>query len=115
MTPLVLWIPGNPVPKGRPRFTNGRVLTDAKTREAEETFQWRLRQAKAKPFSGPVKVEMHFHRSDKRRADLDNLVKLAWDSMNGLCYGDDSQVIELHAVLERGHNEPGTWLKVSPA
>lgn len=34
--------------------------------------------------------------------------------MNGVCYQDDSQIVELHAVLERGCSEPGTWLKVSP-
>lgn len=115
MKPLILWVPGNPVSKGRPRFANGHVHTDAKTRDAEEELKWRLRAANARPFAGPVKLEMHFHRGDNRRADLDNLLKLVWDSMNGLCYEDDSQVVEVHAILERGHDEPGTWLKVSHA
>lgn len=114
MTPLIVWIPGQPVPKGRPRLGNGHVFTPAKTREAEETFKWRLKAAKAKLFDMPVKVEMHFHRSDNRLCDLDNLVKLCWDAMQGVCYQDDSQIVELHAVLERGCSEPGTWLKVSP-
>lgn len=115
MISQILQIKGNPVPKGRPRFTNGRVLTDAKSRAAEESFKWHLKAAGAKKFEGPVKVELHFHRSDKRRCDLDNLIKLAWDSMNGVCFADDSQIVELHAVLERGHDDPGTWLKVSAA
>lgn len=115
MIPYVIQIAGNPATKGRPRFSNGRVHADSKTREAEEAFKWHLKAAGARKFSGPVKVELHFHRADKRRVDLDNLIKLAWDSMNGICFEDDSQIVELHAVLERGHDEPGTWLKVSPA
>lgn len=115
MMPVIVQIKGNPTPKGRPRFTNGRVLTDEKSRVAETDFKWQLKAARVPKFAGPVKVELHFHRKDKIRCDLDNLIKLAWDAMNGLVYDDDSQVVELHAVLERGHEEPGTWLKVSHA
>lgn len=114
MTPLVLWIPGNPAVKKRPRFANGRAITDAVTRQAEEDFRWRLRVARVKPFEGDLKVEMHFHRQDNRRCDIDNLVKLAWDAMNGFVWKDDSQVLEVRAVLERGSDEAGTWLKISP-
>lgn len=115
IVPLVVWIPVNPVPKGRPRFANGVTYTDKKTKEAEETIQWWLRKHKAKRLEGPVKIELHFHRADRRRADIDNLQKTILDAMNGICFKDDSQIVELHSILERGHDEPGIWLKVSAA
>ena len=112
MTPLILWIPGNPVPKGRPRFSNGVTHTDSKTRQAEETIQWRLKKERVKPFEGELSVEIHFHRADRYRCDIDNLQKLVLDSFNGFVWKDDSQIVELKSVLERGQKEPGTWVKV---
>lgn len=44
---------------------------------------------------GPVKVTLHWHRS-RRSGDLDNRAKVIFDALNGLVWGDDAQVVELH-------------------
>jgi Holliday junction resolvase RusA-like endonuclease len=67
---------------------------------------------RVKPFEGDIAVEMHFHRADKRRCDVDNLQKLLLDACNGILWKDDSQIVEIKAVLERASDEPGTWMKV---
>lgn len=43
----------------------------------------------------PVRVEIEVTPPDRRRRDLDNTLKAILDSMQGLVYQDDSQVVEL--------------------
>lgn len=47
-------------------------------------------------YAGPVAVTMHVYR-ERKAGDLDNRVKLTLDSLNGHAWGDDAQVVELHA------------------
>jgi crossover junction endodeoxyribonuclease RusA len=45
---------------------------------------------------GGVRVDINIHPPDRRKRDLDNLLKSLLDSLNGKAYGDDSQVDEIH-------------------
>lgn len=45
--------------------------------------------------SGPVRVTMTWYRS-KKMGDLDNRAKVVFDALNGLVWGDDAQVVEIH-------------------
>ena len=47
-------------------------------------------------YAGPVAVTLHVYR-ERKAGDLDNRVKLTLDSLNGHAWGDDAQVVELHA------------------
>ena len=44
-----------------------------------------------------------FFKGEKRRIDLDNLIKPVLDSFNGLVYKDDTQIFKLTA--EKKYNE----------
>ena len=44
------------------------------------------------PFDGPVKVVVEFWKAKRGRPDLDNLVKLVTDALNGVAYRDDEQI-----------------------
>jgi Holliday junction resolvase RusA-like endonuclease len=113
-----LVIPGAPVGKGRPRFGKGRTYTDKATILAEKDVRavWREGGSHRLP-DGPVVAHIHIccerpqsHFTSKgalsatgrrspfpvRKPDLDNAAKLLLDSLNGLAYRDDSQVVELH-------------------
>ena len=48
----------------------------------------------ALPLTGPVAVVLAWHRA-ARRGDLDNRAKVALDSVRGLLYADDKQVVRL--------------------
>ena len=110
-------IPGEPTAKGRPQFFNGHAVTPLKTRKAEEAAAeaWAM-QAGFIPITGPVKMDIAFfletpqswsrkkqaaaNRREIRpvkRPDLDNLVKLIQDALNGLAYQDDKQIQEINA------------------
>lgn len=105
-------VPGDPVAKGRPRFGPSGTYTPAKTVAAEEALAWQLKRACRKPTSEPVAIVLEFRCKTRRRADIDNLIKLVLDAANGIVYDDDQQVIDLTASVIRGCDHPGTFIRV---
>ena len=124
---IVFTVAGTPVGKGRPRtrVVGGKfaqVYTDTKTRNAEESFLAQALWCKpVEPLTKPLRVEMTFtqtpaeSKSKKFKAaalageekptkkpDIDNLVKLVLDALNGVFFADDKQVVELEAVKKYG-------------
>lgn len=92
-----------PTPKGRPRLGKYGTYTPAKTKAAEEAIQWAWH---GKPMEGPLKVSLRFYfKRPKKclkcykdtRPDIDNLVKLVCDALNGLAWKDDGQIVILEA------------------
>jgi len=101
-------VPGDPVPKGRPRIgKNGNVYTPARTAEYEDEVgnAWVGEGPRPPQFAGGVRV---FVRVKERvhAADLDNYVKVVLDALNGLAWADDKQVEVIHATIERCHPHP---------
>lgn len=112
-------IPGEPVPKGRPRVTKqGIAYTPKKTREYEalvkESF---LSQVDQEPMEGPVRFAAAFYFKIPKsyteaqvkeiesgemlkttKPDLDNCIKSITDALNGLAYKDDSQIVRIIAA-----------------
>ena len=114
---------GKPIPKGRPRMTRaGRSYTPPKTKRAERHIRTvSALHAPSRPLEGRLSVELEFvfeaakSWTKKKRAaansgalphtirpDLDNLIKLALDSLNGLVWQDDTQVAEIKASKHYG-------------
>lgn len=102
-----------PVAKGRPRFWNGRTLTDKKTRAFEKNialFASSLRPKEILTQALSVSIDFYFAKppSVRRdhvtvRPDLDNLTKAILDSLNGIYWVDDSQIVELECKKLYGH------------
>ena len=109
-------IEGAPIGKQRPRIVKGHAYTPAKTKQWESQIAWAARIAMGANdlLRGNVAVRMCFWRKDKRRVDLDNLCKAALDSINGICVSDDSQVVELCALLIRSASWEGCEIEIKP-
>lgn len=125
--------PRDIVGKLRPRFTrSGCTYTPAKTRKAEMAVRDEFRKVCGErwaKFGGPVKVSISYSRQlaksnpkfwafrqDLGKPDLDNVAKLVLDSLNGLAYADDSQVVEIRmAKCERRPSGTGNLLHVAVA
>lgn len=54
-------------------------------------------QVRARPLEGAVSVSISVFRK-ARRGDLDGFLKLILDSLQGVAFENDSQVVELHAM-----------------
>ena len=57
---------------------------------------WIVRASGMSVLDGDIVVTMRFYRA-RKSGDLDNRIKLLLDSLQGVAYHDDKQVIELHA------------------
>lgn len=94
-------IDGEPMSKARPRVVNGHAYTPEQTRIAEERIGWLFRQVT--PSHRPSTIEsggrygvmaLFFHATRQRR-DIDNMLKLILDGLNGIAWQDDTQVTEI--------------------
>jgi len=136
---VVFNIPGQPVPKGRPKFARRgahvSTYTPAKTASYENLVKMAATQAMAgaEPNAGPVALTLTLNLqipaswSNKRRAlaaagsiaatkkpDADNVLKGIKDGCNGIVWRDDAQVVRIH--IEKRYSEtPGALVKVMTA
>lgn len=120
---VMMKIYGEPVAKGRPRFTRqGRAYTPAKTKGYEDEIKSIALGAMAgrEPLETPVAAYVYItyaipeSYSKKRKADclegrerpkkndIDNVCKAILDACNGIVYLDDKQVCDLHATKRFG-------------
>lgn len=58
---------------------------------------WAAKLAYPEPLQGQLRAEYTFGFADKRRRDVDDYIKLAQDSLTGICFDDDRQIIQLCA------------------
>ena len=129
------FVPGEPMGKARPRLgRNGRVYTPDATRKREQEIA-RLWWSPPIPIEIPVAVRVTaFYSRPKdhilsdgvslsakgkrgpvpmRTPDLDNVVKLALDALNGVAFRDDRQVQSVEATRWwAGDDGPGILIQV---
>lgn len=134
---VTLIIPGIPIAKGRPRFTNiggfMRAYTPKKTRDYENFVASIALKAMERipPFDCPIKVlataylpipQMSMKKiSDAiagyilpaKKPDLDNLAKAALDACNGIVWRDDALICSL-LVKKRYATNPRLELTIKP-
>jgi len=108
-----LTIPGNPIPKARPRVVNGVAYTPERTKEWEAlvrdqaALQWH-----GEPLRGPLGLTAHFYRRTRHVVDLDNLVKSLTDALQGVCYTNDWQIIRIEATKAINADDPGVEIEI---
>lgn len=93
-------ISGEPLPKQRPRFNGNRAYTPQTTKDYEIHVGYAAKRAMVSNslILGDCSLSATFYRKDKRRADLDNLLKAIKDACNGIVWQDDKQVVEYGKV-----------------
>lgn len=92
------------------KFQN-RMVPSAEATAYKEQVGWLCAAAGIQPFTGNVCVSLDFHRPAKR-GDLDNLLKVVFDSLNGWAYVDDKQIVEIHAMRHEGKDDPRVEISI---
>lgn len=130
-------IPGNPIAKKRPRFARrGKFMAAINDQQTEEgKFLLLAREQINEQLSGPLVVSCKFVMSRPKghygagrnsgilkpsapqhhvgKPDMDNLIKFAWDCLNGAAWGDDAQIVSMLAWKRYGEN-PRTEVTITP-
>jgi len=78
------------------RTFRNRILISKQGREYRKTVLEERKKAPFEMLMGPVRVEIEAFRPDKRKRDLDNLLKASLDALtHAEIFEDDSQIIDL--------------------
>jgi len=77
------------------RYTSTGVYVSEAAENYKATVKLRALLQRMAPFAGEVAMYVHVYRQ-RKAGDLDNFAKVLGDSLNGVAYHDDSQVVELH-------------------
>lgn len=91
-------VEGEPTSKARARFTrNGYAYTPERTKLAERKVADAFKMARKldKDEEATYGVMCVFFCGIRQRRDVDNMMKLILDGLNGIAWEDDSQVVEL--------------------
>lgn len=129
--PLVFDVMGDPVGKARPRVVGGHAYTPDKTAAYEDRIRLAYKRAvKDRPeeertfgmdaqlsltvsafYRMPKRVNkelreamMSFRERPRKKPDLDNILKVVADALNGLAYHDDSQIVSMSATKYWSHD-----------
>lgn len=134
---IVFEVPGEPRGKGRPRFTKeGHAYTDSETRAYEKKimayyrqqlrdFRWDDGSYVAVEVTAVYPIPKSATKAShaaiqagrilpKRKPDIDNVLKVVLDSLNGIAYKDDSQVVMISGKKIYGH-EPKLIIEMKGA
>lgn len=116
MSELAFTVPGEPVPKARPRARVvgpfARIYTPGTTRKYEGHVRVIAREAAQRAHwawgaKDRFEVELAVFRiHELRGGDLDNLAKSILDPLNGIAYPDDRRVLRLQATLAVDRENP---------
>lgn len=108
-----LTIPGEPVAKARPRVAKWGAYTPEKTKNYETLVKELFIINNLPKLEGELKLTInayfkipksaikgklmamkHNRTRPTKRPDLDNILKIIADALNGLAYDDDSQIVD---------------------
>ena len=86
-----------PIPQARIRFGGGRCYEPVRLREYKNKVAMLAKAKGAEKLQGALSVSIKLYRkyktTSRRFGDFDNLAKAVCDSLNGVCYVDDSQIV----------------------
>lgn len=133
-TAIAFSVPGDPVPQPRPRVTTRGGHGHAYTPKSHPVHAYRQAVAAAARAAGAgihgdavelvldfvfARPKSHLRKNGLApdaprwpRKDIDNLQKAVMDSLNGVAWEDDSQVIRVVASKSYG-TEPRTTVRIS--
>ncbi|TLP41051.1 RusA family crossover junction endodeoxyribonuclease [Arcobacter arenosus] len=81
----------------QPIIRNGRpsIIKNKKAKEFIQLVQMEAIRQKIKKIDGEVSFKCDVLIKDRKNYDIDSVIKLLFDSLNGIAYKDDKFIVEL--------------------
>jgi crossover junction endodeoxyribonuclease RusA len=89
----------------------GRMVVSTEARNYKEQAGWIAKSQASEIVEGDVALTLRVFRPQKR-GDLDNCVKVLVDSLKGVIFADDDQVVEIHAFLGDDKHNPRVEVEI---
>jgi crossover junction endodeoxyribonuclease RusA len=102
-----------PVPPSANRYWrvwNNRIVVTDEARAYKQEISLLLRACI--PLEGDVSVNFTVFRP-RMKGDLDNYNKILFDALQGLCYYNDSQIVEIHSYRKDDKVNPRVEILIS--
>lgn len=131
MREITFEVKGKVVGKARPRFTQGHTYTPTSTRLYERAIRQAYEAAGGEMFTGCVEIEAEAVSGIQKSAtkkqrlsrlsgaelavtkpDIDNVLKIVMDALNGVAYADDACVMSVRIIKGRYEEEPRLVVRV---
>lgn len=110
-------IPGNPIPKARPRVIvkDGKAKVHAYTPKRTKDYEEYVKELiiiywRDAPLTCPLSVRLLFYRENRIQVDIDNLAKSILDALQGVVFENDNQIEILH--LEKYADETSPRVEI---
>jgi len=110
---MKITIPGNPISVNH-YTANTRFGRKYLTKKAKEYQKVVLLSCEGidKPFLGDVEVKVKYFFGDRRRRDLLNYDKVWADSLEGIAYIDDKQIVKAYLEKHYDKGAPRTEVEI---
>ena len=94
------------------KFVQGYMNSAGK--DAKLQYQWEMKSQWKKPIiTDSIKLEIKYYFPNKIRRDIDNFMKIIFDSATGIIWEDDCLINELHAYKYIDKNLPRVELIIN--
>lgn len=103
-----------PLPPSANRYWRnfrGRMVVSAEARAYKEQAAWIAKIGGAQMLEGALSLSVDVYRA-RKAGDLDNKLKVILDSLQGVFYKNDSQIVEIHARLFDDKSNPRALVSV---
>jgi crossover junction endodeoxyribonuclease RusA len=102
---------------GKPVSVNqlyrGRRFLTPLGKQTKEDYAWQAKaQYRGPLLEGAIRLELTAYFTSQATSDLDNVCKATLDSLTGILWKDDRQIIELHAYKRQDKLNPRIEISV---
>lgn len=104
------------------KVARNMIYISAEAKAYKQEVAWAAKVAGVRLSDAPMAVGITYHPritkkavASKTRLDLDNVIKIISDAMNGVAWMDDSQVVEISAGIGAPITDGGVTITIGEA